>query len=146
MADESTANDSASSRTSSASVPISFGMVLLRYVLPAAVIVAGAIVMALGSESELEGGAGIAGAGIAIFAMNWLIRASTDGDREREREEQARDYFALHGHWPDEAHAVERSAPAPTDSAATPAAGGATATQRRLERPGRTRTRGPHHP
>ncbi|MEA2208372.1 MAG: hypothetical protein QOF54_849, partial [Solirubrobacteraceae bacterium] len=40
------------------------GILLLRYALPAAVILAGAIVMSLGSESELEGGAGIAGAGI----------------------------------------------------------------------------------
>ncbi len=78
-------------------------MVLLRYVLPAAVVVAGAVVMALGSEAELEGGAGIAGAGIAIFAMNWLIRASTEGDRERDREERAREYLDAHGHWPDEA-------------------------------------------
>jgi hypothetical protein len=77
-------------------------IVLVRYVLPAAVVIAGAIVMSLGGEADLEGGAGIVGAGIAIFAVNWLIRASTAGDREREREQQARDFFDAHGRWPDE--------------------------------------------
>jgi hypothetical protein len=82
--------------------PIGRGVVLVRYVLPAAVVVAGAIVMSLGGEADLEGGAGIVGAGIAIFAVNWLIRASAAGDREREREQQARDFFDAHGRWPDE--------------------------------------------
>jgi len=82
--------------------PTGPGMVLLRYVLPAAVVVAGAIVMSLGGEADLEGGAGIVGAGIAIFAVNWLIRASAAGEREREREQQARDFFDAHGRWPDE--------------------------------------------
>jgi hypothetical protein len=77
-------------------------LVLVRYVLPAVVIVAGVIVMSLGGEADLEGGAGIVGAGIAIFAVNWLIRASAAGDRERDREQQARDFFDAHGRWPDE--------------------------------------------
>jgi hypothetical protein len=82
-----------------------FGM---RYVLPAAVALGGVIVMAFGSEADLEGGAGILGAGLAIYAMNWLYRASVDGDRVREEEEAARTYFSVHGRWPDE----ERSADA----------------------------------
>jgi hypothetical protein len=78
-------------------------MFALRYVLPAAGVIAGLIVMALGSEAELEGGAGIVGASLAIYAVNWLYRAGVDGDRERDREEAARDYLDKHGHWPDEA-------------------------------------------
>jgi hypothetical protein len=81
--------------------PPSIPMVLLRYVLPAAVVLAGLIVMALGSESELEGGAGIVSAGIAIFFINWLFRAGADGERERDREDAAREYFDRHGRWPD---------------------------------------------
>ncbi len=127
------------------STPISFGMALLRYALPAVVVLAGIVVMSLGSESEVEGGAGIAGAGLAIFAMNWLIRAAGDGDREREREEQAREYFTAHGRWPDEAprreqRSDEPGSPAPATSTPAPAA-----TRRRLERPSRSRTRGSQH-
>jgi hypothetical protein len=92
----------AARRDGDAQTPIGRQLVLVRYVLPAAVIVAGAIVMSLGDEADLEGGAGIVGAGIAIFAVNWLIRASAAGDRERDREQQARDFFDAHGRWPDE--------------------------------------------
>jgi hypothetical protein len=77
-------------------------MVVLRYVLPAAVLLAGLVVMALGSEADLEGGAGIVSAGLAVYAMNWLYRASVDGDRVRDEEEAARTYFDMHGHWPGE--------------------------------------------
>src|SRR5271168_2742235 len=77
-------------------------MIGVRFVLPAAVVLGGLIVMAFGSEIDLEGGAGIVSAGLAIYAMNWLYRASVDGDRVRDEEEAARDYFDTHGHWPDE--------------------------------------------
>jgi len=76
-------------------------MVLLRYVLPAVVVIAGLVVMALGSEVELEGGAGIVSAGIAIFFLNWLFRAGAAGERQRDREDEAREYFDRHGRWPD---------------------------------------------
>jgi hypothetical protein len=77
-------------------------MVLLRYVLPAAVILAGIVVMAMGSETDLEGGGGIVGAGLAIFFINWLFRTGAAGEAEREAEDRAREYFDLHGRWPDE--------------------------------------------
>jgi hypothetical protein len=76
-------------------------MVLLRYVLPGIVVVAGIVVMALGSESDLEGGGGIISAGLAIFFINWLFRTGAAGDEEREAEDRAREYFDLHGRWPD---------------------------------------------
>jgi hypothetical protein len=90
-------------------------MILLRYVLPAAVVLGGVIVMALGSESDVEGGAGIVSAGLAVYAMNWLYRASVNGDRERDEEEAARAYLDAHGHWPDqrpETRAVRPERPA----------------------------------
>ncbi len=92
----------------------SIAMICLRYVLPAAVVIAGIVVMSLGSETELEGGAGIAGAGLAIFAMNWLIRKATD-DPARAEEEAAREFFDRHGRWPDEVadHSEAASATAP---------------------------------
>jgi len=71
-----------------------------RYVMPALVVLAGAVVMAFGSEIDLEGGASIISAGLAIYFINWLFRIGVAGDREREDEDAARDYFDRHGHWP----------------------------------------------
>jgi hypothetical protein len=76
-------------------------LILLRYVLPAVVVLAGLVVMSLGGEAELEGGAAIVSAGLAIYFLNWLFRAGVAGEGEREREDQAREYFDRHGHWPD---------------------------------------------
>jgi hypothetical protein len=73
----------------------------IRYVLPSAVVLGGLVVMALGGEDQLEGGAGIVSAGLAIFFLNWLFRTGVAGERERDAEEAARDYFNRHGHWPD---------------------------------------------
>jgi hypothetical protein len=77
----------------------------LRYVLPGVVVLGGLVVMAFGSEADLEGGAGIVSAGLAVYAMSWLYRASVDGDRVRDEEDAARDYFDAHGRWPDEVRA-----------------------------------------
>jgi hypothetical protein len=72
----------------------------VRYLLPAAVVLAGVVVMAMGSETDLEGGAGIVGAGLAIYAVNWLFRVGAAGEREREAEDAAREHFSQHGRWP----------------------------------------------
>jgi fructose-specific phosphotransferase system IIC component len=72
----------------------------VRYVLPSVVVLAGTVVMALGSENDLEGGAGIVSAGLAIYFLNWLYRIGVAGDRERDDEEAARDYYTRHGRWP----------------------------------------------
>ena len=80
--------------------PAGWLLIALRRVLPAVTVLAGVAIMALGSEVDLEGGAGIVSAGLAIYAMSWFYRASFDGDRERDREEAARGYLDDHGHWP----------------------------------------------
>jgi hypothetical protein len=77
-------------------------MVLLRYVLPATVVIAGIVVMSLGSEADLEGGGGIVSAGLAIFFINWLFRTGAAGERQRDAEDAAREYFDRHGRWPDQ--------------------------------------------
>jgi hypothetical protein len=71
-----------------------------RYALPTLVTLAGAVIMAFGSEVDLEGGASIVSAGLAIYFVNWLFRIGVEGDREREREDAARAYFDQHGRWP----------------------------------------------
>jgi hypothetical protein len=94
----------------------------LRYVMPVAIVLGGAIVMALGGEDNLVGGAGIVGAGLAVYAVNWFYRVAVSGDRAREEEEAARVYLDVHGHWPDETAATRvspaRTAPAPSSTAA----------------------------
>jgi hypothetical protein len=56
--------------------------------------------MAFGSETDLEGGASIVSAGLAIYFLNWLFRIGVTGDRERDDEQAAREYFKRHGRWP----------------------------------------------
>jgi hypothetical protein len=74
-----------------------------RYWLPAIVVVVGIIAMVLGPEDGgAEGGAAIIGAGLAIWSINLFYRIGASGDRERDDEERAREYFDRHGHWPDE--------------------------------------------
>jgi hypothetical protein len=57
-------------------------------------------VMALGSEAALEGGAGIIGAGLSILLLNLFFRIGSAGERERDAEDAAREYFERHGRWP----------------------------------------------
>ena len=76
-------------------------LVALRYVLPVAVTLAGIVIMVMGSEADLEGGAAIVSAGLAIFFLNWLFRAGVAGERDRDAEDAAREYFDRHGRWPD---------------------------------------------
>ena len=87
-----------------------WSLVALRYVLPALVTIAGLVIMALGSETDLEGGAAIVSAGLAIFFLNWLFRAGAAGDRDREAEDAAREYFDRHGRWPDQPPRADRPA------------------------------------
>jgi hypothetical protein len=36
-----------------------------------------------------------------VLLLNVLYRIGVEGDKERDREEAAREYFDKHGHWPD---------------------------------------------
>jgi hypothetical protein len=78
-------------------------MTAVRYALPALVILAGVVVLALDPTlTGLEGWALLTGAGLAILLLNWLYRVGVQGDKERDREEEARRYFDEHGRWPDD--------------------------------------------
>ena len=72
--------------------------------LPVAIAVAGVIAIVLGHGRNSEAGAGV---GLVIVALivwmtNWLFRLGVESNKDREREEQARQYFDRHGRWPGE--------------------------------------------
>jgi len=75
----------------------------VRIWLPVIVIVGGVLAIALGPDDyRWEGGLGIVGAGLAIWLINALFRIGAAGDRERDEEDRAREYFDRHGRWPGE--------------------------------------------
>lgn len=92
-----------------------FGEVMLaatRWLLPLLIAAIGIVLIILGHGSTstkagnraLESGTGV---GLIVVAMivwmvNWLFRMSVTSNREREQEEEARQFFDRHGYWPDE--------------------------------------------
>jgi hypothetical protein len=78
--------------------------IVVRYVLPAVVVLGGIITFVVNpSLIAAEGAAGVIGAGLAIYLFNWLFRVSMASEHDRDDEAAARDYFDRHGRWPDEA-------------------------------------------
>jgi hypothetical protein len=73
----------------------------VRWILPALICLGGLIAIIV-APSEAEAGALIVSAGLSVWLLNLLYRVGVKGDRERHREDEARDYFDRHGHWPDE--------------------------------------------
>ena len=95
--------------------PLTPGRVLLaatRIWLPVVIAAGGVVLIVLGHASlsqqagghALEAGSGVALLVVAIIVwmVNWMFRMSVDSNREREVEEEAREYFDRHGYWPDE--------------------------------------------
>ena len=39
---------------------------------------------------------------LIVWMLNWMFRMSVQSNRDREREDEAREYFDRYGHWPDE--------------------------------------------
>jgi hypothetical protein len=75
----------------------------LRYGLPALLIVIGFVLLfTVEGNLRWDGWAMCVGAGLAILLMNVLFRFGARGDRERDAEVAAREYFVQHGRWPDE--------------------------------------------
>lgn len=77
---------------------------LIRFWLPTALCIAGIAVIVIGGvdETSLEIGIPLFSAGASIWLLNFLYRVGVSGDTERDAEEDARAYFARHGHWPGE--------------------------------------------
>ncbi len=76
-------------------------LLAIRYGIPLVLLVAGVIVSATAGGVGLAAGALFFSAASAILLLNVLYRIGVEGDRERDKEEEARLYFDKHGRWPD---------------------------------------------
>jgi hypothetical protein len=74
----------------------------VRYGLPAAMTIAGIVLIAVGDEFVAGAGVVLIGIALVVFLMNLYVRLSMASEGDREREEAARRYYDRHGHWPDE--------------------------------------------
>jgi hypothetical protein len=79
---------------------------LVRWWLPLGIIATGVVMLLIGAVAGddiwAEGGALVVSAGLAVWLLNALYRVGVRGDRERDREQEARAYFDRHGRWPDD--------------------------------------------
>jgi uncharacterized membrane protein len=79
---------------------------LVRLGIPIGLIAIGVIMLLVGAirsdDIWAEGGALMVSAGLAVWLLNVLHRVGVRGDRERDREVEAREFFDRHGRWPDE--------------------------------------------
>ena len=90
-------------RSGSGVDPVVMPLLTLRYGIPFALVVGGFVLLfAVEDEIRWDGWAMLVGSGLSVLLLNWLFRLGVAGDKERDREEAAREYFGAHGHWPDE--------------------------------------------
>jgi len=80
----------------------------VRYGVPLLLLIAGVIVSATAGGVGIAAGALFFSAGSAVLLLNVLYRIGVQGDRERDTEQHARDFFDEHGHWPDEPPSAAR--------------------------------------
>ena len=85
-------------------------MISVRYLLPFGIFLLGCALLIVdgGGKIGWEGFFMGTGAALAVLLLNWLFRVGAEGDRERQDEEAARDFYSAHGHWPDEPPPAER--------------------------------------
>ena len=83
-------------------------LLAIRYGIPLVLLVAGTIVTATAGGVGIAAGALFFSAASAILLLNVLYRIGVEGDKERDTEQSARDFFDEHGHWPDEPPSADR--------------------------------------
>lgn len=77
---------------------------LTRYGLPAAIVLAGVILALVEpGETGVDALVGLLGVTTCVVLFNLLLRLGASGDRDRDREAAAREFYDEHGRWPDEA-------------------------------------------
>jgi hypothetical protein len=77
-------------------------LLFVRYGLPGAIVLAGAVALCFGTEDSFYGGTSLIGAGLAVALISWAYRIGVRGDADRDAEDHARRYFDRFGRWPDE--------------------------------------------
>jgi len=77
-------------------------LLVVRYGVPGAIILAGAIALSFGTEDSFYGGVSLIGAGLSVALISWVYRLGVRGDADRDAEAYARRYFDRFGRWPDE--------------------------------------------
>ena len=77
----------------------------VRYGLPVVLVLAGIVsLFVIDSSDRYEAFSMLVGSGLSVALLNVLFRYGSKGDRERQTEDEAREYYAEHGRWPDEEH------------------------------------------
>ena len=85
-------------------------MRFIRYGLPALICIGGvAAIVIEPNRNGLEGAVLIVSAGLSVWLLNWLYRVGVSGERERDREDDARAFFDRHGVWPDDLSPEQRA-------------------------------------
>jgi hypothetical protein len=87
-------------------------LITIRYGLPAALFLAGLVILFTVDDSiRWDGWAMCWGSAAALLLLNVLFRYGAKGDEERSKEAAAREFLAEHGHWPDEDELRRRRSP-----------------------------------
>jgi membrane protein implicated in regulation of membrane protease activity len=84
--------------------PMRMLLAATRLWLPVVIALAGvvAIVVGHGNSPAAAAGVGLLIVAVIVWMVNWMFRMSVESNRDREREEEAREYYDRHGRWPDE--------------------------------------------
>jgi hypothetical protein len=79
------------------------GIRLVRYGLPGAILLAGVVILVVvPGTAGVEGVVTMVGICLCVALFNSLVRLGVSGDRDRDKEQAARDQYARTGVWPDE--------------------------------------------
>jgi hypothetical protein len=79
------------------------GLLLVRIGLPAAIAAAGGVLLITGDDENSQGaGVALIGCAVLVVMFNLFLRLGWRDQRDREREELAREHFDRTGRWPDE--------------------------------------------